>query len=106
VRHRPQALFDTSQEIDEPVAATEDGLGLAPWDGEALTVGGELDKLATNIGYGRNAAGIHYRSDGDGGMRLGEQVAFGLLQDIVRTLPEPGLRFELTAFDADQISIT
>ncbi len=100
-----KALFDGSPEIDEPVVATDDGLGLAHWDGEALTVGGELDKLATNIGYGRNAAGIHYRSDGDGGMRLGEQVAIGLLEDIVGTLPEPGIRFALTSFDGARLSI-
>jgi len=36
---------------------------LIPYVGPPLTVGGELNKLATNIGQGRNWAGIHFRSD-------------------------------------------
>src|SRR5262249_446464 len=34
----------------------------APYTGAALTVGGELNKLASNIALGRDAAGVHYRS--------------------------------------------
>jgi hypothetical protein len=33
-----------------------------------LTVGGELDKLAGNVSYGRNFAGIHWRSDASAGL--------------------------------------
>ena len=42
---------------------------LIPWEGEPLTVGGELNKLATNIGTGRNWAGIHWRSAAAGRLR-------------------------------------
>ena len=54
---------------------------LLPYTGEPLTVGGEINKLATNVGYGRNAAGVHWRTDGSEGLKLGEAVAIGILQD-------------------------
>jgi membrane-associated phospholipid phosphatase len=65
-------------------------------DGSALidtglvsTVEGELDKLASNIAFGRNWAGIHYRFDGEDGIKLGEDVAISLLRDLVRRYPCP-----------------
>ena len=36
----------------------------------SLTLGGELDKLGSNIAIGRNIAGVHYWSDGVEGLRL------------------------------------
>lgn len=48
---------------------------------EVLTVEGELNKLASNISIGRNAAGVHWRSDATQGMELGEAVAAGLLYE-------------------------
>jgi len=35
-------------------------------------VGTGLDKLASNVSVGRNIAGIHWRTDGLAGLRLGE----------------------------------
>jgi hypothetical protein len=52
---------------------------LVPYSGPPLTVGGELNKLAVNFGFGRNWAGIHWRSDAAASMALGEEVAIGLL---------------------------
>ena len=52
--------------------ASSDGLSLMPCDGLALSVGGEINKLAFNVAMGRNFAGIHYRSDMMAGFRLGE----------------------------------
>lgn len=54
---------------------------------ETLTVGGELNKLASNMALGRNRAGIHYRTDGIEGLRLGEATAIRYLQDRL-SLPE------------------
>jgi membrane-associated phospholipid phosphatase len=48
-----------------------------------LKIGDELDKLATNCSHSRNFAGIHYLSDSEGGILLGEQVAIDLLKDEV-----------------------
>jgi hypothetical protein len=54
---------------------------------ETITIGEELNKLASNIGFGRNVAGIHYRMDAKFGMELGEEVAISCLKDIVYTYP-------------------
>src|SRR6266446_1725438 len=55
------------------VAASVDGSPPVPVGKDpGLTIGGEIDKLASNIAFGRNFAGIHWRSDAEEGMRLGE----------------------------------
>src|SRR5215831_7326950 len=64
-----KALFNESFVIANPVTASDDGLSLAPYTGASLTVGGELNKLASNIAMGRDAAGVHYRSDGVEGIK-------------------------------------
>ena len=50
-------------------------------DGEILTVGGETNKLAANIGLGRSHAGVNFRSDYEQSLMLGEEVAIGVLRD-------------------------
>lgn len=47
----------------------------------ALTVEGELNKLASNISIGRNFAGVHYFSDYLESLRLGELIAIGILKE-------------------------
>jgi hypothetical protein len=44
-------------------------------------VSSELNTLAGNIAIGRNAAGVHYRTDYREAVLLGETVALGLLRD-------------------------
>lgn len=51
-------------------------------DASSMTIHGELNKLAANIATGRNIAGVHYRSDGDEGMKLGEKVAIQWFKDL------------------------
>ena len=46
-----------------------------------MTINGELNKLASNIALGRDAAGVHYRCDGDCARKVGEEVAINLLRD-------------------------
>lgn len=46
-----------------------------------LTVGGELNKLASNVSIGRIAAGVYFRTDYLAGMLLGEALAIGILLD-------------------------
>ena len=53
-----------------------------------LTLGGEIEKLAENISLGRDAAGVHFRSDSTRGLRVGEEQAIGLLSDYSRTCNE------------------
>ena len=47
-----------------------------------MTVNGELNKLAHNVSFGHGIhAGIHWRSDTDSSIQLGEAVAISILQD-------------------------
>lgn len=77
-----KAFFRDSFVIPNPVTASADGTKLEPYAGPALTIGGELDKLAYNIAAGRNFAGIHWRSDMVEGVKLGERVATEVLRDL------------------------
>ena len=67
-----KAMFNPNFVIPDPVVPTDDGLSLQPWKGEPLTVGGELNKLAFNMAFGRDTAGVHFRKDEIEGITLGE----------------------------------
>jgi len=54
-----KAFFSEAFVIPEPVVASSDGLSLIRYKGSTLTVGSELNKLASNIALGRDAAGVH-----------------------------------------------
>jgi hypothetical protein len=69
-----------------------------------LTVGGELNKLASNIALGRNGAGVHWRSDYTESVRLGEEIAIGILQEQRLTYNE-NYHLSLTRFDGTAITI-
>ncbi len=100
-----KAFFNESFILPEPVQASADGLMLIPYTGPALTLGGELNKLASNVSLGRDTAGLHYRSDGIEGMRFGETVALNLMRDLTTTLPEEFDGFSLTTFDGRPVRI-
>lgn len=91
------------------VVADDNGTNLMPYkvgvDGPRLTIGGELNKLASNIAIGRDAAGVHWRTDASEGVRLGEQVAICLLQDRVQTYREDFPGYTLTKFNKQKICI-
>lgn len=94
-----KAFFNESYILPNPVVPSADGLSLLPYSGSPLTVGGELNKLAANIAMGRNFAGIHWRSDGTEGIKLGEEVAIRILQDYRNTYHEDFFGFSFTKFD-------
>ena len=100
-----KAFFKESFIIPNPVVASPDGLSLLPYTGQPLTVGGELNKLAANVALGRDFAGIHWRSDGIEGMKLGEAVAIGILRDYRNTYNENFSGFSFTRFDGTAITI-
>jgi hypothetical protein len=100
-----KAFFNEAFTIPKPVDAKEDGSALEVWKGKPLTLGGEIEKLACNIALGRDAAGVHYRSDSIQGMLAGEQQAIGLLCDYSRTYNERFDGFDLTRFDGKKIKI-
>jgi hypothetical protein len=73
--------------------------------GPPLTVGNELNKLASNISIGRNASGVRWRSDGVEGMNLGEAAAIAVLQDLRNCYNENFDGFAFTKFDGTPIAI-
>lgn len=103
-----KAFFDENQPISKPVKVSQDGQKLEDYTGEdkdKLTIGGELNKLASNIAIGRNIAGVHWRSDGTESLFLGEQVAIALLRDHRTTFNERFGGYEFTTFAGRQISV-
>jgi hypothetical protein len=103
-----KALFYTDQPFPNPVVPTTDGLALVPYtgaDASQMTVGGELNKLAANVAYGRNVAGVHWRSDGFESMRLGEQIAISILKDQKRTYLENNVGYSFKRFDGTTVTI-
>ena len=103
-----KALFDESYVIPNPVVPTVDGLSLVPYTGSdagQITVGGELNKLAMNVAFGRNIAGVHWRTDGTESMKLGEEVAISILRDQRRTFGEDFHGFTFTRFNGNSITI-
>ncbi|WP_350333324.1 vanadium-dependent haloperoxidase [Coralliovum pocilloporae] len=85
----------------------EDGNSLrkeTKWQ-SALTIQGELDKLAANIAIGRNMAGVHYYSDYYDSLRMGERVAVGILLEQAPTYGET-IEMTFTSFDGDHVTIT
>ena len=101
-----KALFNESFVIPNPVTPSDDGLSLVPYTGAPLTVGGELNKLASNIALGRDAAGVHYRSDGIEGIKLGEAIAISILRDTVTLYNEVFPGFSFTRYDGTPITIS
>ena len=88
---------------------TSDGLSLVPYagaDGGQLTVNGELHKLGHNISFGHGIhAGIHWRSDTDSSLLLGEAVALSVLRNRAKTYNEP-FTVILTKFDGTTATIS
>ena len=105
VRDHPQGHVRRRFVIENPVMATADGLSIAPYSGPPLTVGGELNKLATNVAFGRNLAGVHWRSDAETALRLGEAVAISILRDQKACYNESFDGFTFTKFDGTQITV-
>ena len=100
-----KAWFDESFIIPNPVQATPDGLSLLPYPGPALTVGGELNKLASNVAIGRNIAGVHWRSDATESLKLGEAIAISVLRDQRETYNEHFTGFKFTRFDGTPMTV-
>jgi hypothetical protein len=91
--------------LPHPVEATADGSARELWQGAPLTLGNEIDKLASNIALGRDAAGVHYRSDSVRGLFVGEQQALGMLRDYSRTYNERFDGFIVRKFSGERVRI-
>ena len=103
-----KAFFNESFVLPNPVVPADDGQSLLPYlgaDAGQITVGGELNKLAHNIALGRDTGGVHWRSDAEQALLLGERVAISVLRDQRRTYNEPFEGFTFTKFDGKTITV-
>jgi hypothetical protein len=102
-------FFDGNHVIQNPMVPTDDGTRLVPYTGPdvgQITVNGELNKLGHNVSFGHGIhAGIHYRSDTDSSMILGEQTALSILRDQAQTFNEK-FTVHLTKFDGTTATIS
>ncbi len=77
-----KAFFDTENFImADPKQPNAGGTALSNYIGDPLSAEGELNKVAANVAIGRNIAGVHWNSDADESLKLGEQVAIQVLRD-------------------------
>lgn len=74
-------------------------------DRKSMTIGGELNKLASNVAMGRSMGGVHWRSDNTRSLRLGERVAIEILRKRTLEYAEPNVSFTFTSFDGKTVKI-
>jgi hypothetical protein len=102
-------FYDGSFVIPHPKVPSSDGLSLLDYTGTdagELTVNGELNKLGHNISFGHGIhAGIHWRSDTDTSLLLGEAVAISMLRNKGQAYNEP-FSVTLTKFDGTTVTIS
>ena len=93
-------FFDGDAPFTYRVTPAADGLSLNPYNGPGpLTVNGELHKLSHNVSFGHGVhAGIHWRSDTDYSILLGEQVAIDYISDVMYSYQE---NFDVTITKID-----
>ena len=70
-----------------------------------LTLEGELNKLAANISIGRDMAGVHYFTDYYDSIRMGEEIALGILEEQALTYLTDPFVLSVPTFDGDIVRI-
>ena len=103
------APFSSLQAQPEILVPNVDGTSLLPYEGAdagQLTINSEINKLAGQIAFSRNWAGIHWRSDDVSGLLLGEEIAISILRDQrAQYKGENFAGFTITKFDGTVITI-
>ncbi|MEL7346598.1 MAG: vanadium-dependent haloperoxidase, partial [Pseudomonadota bacterium] len=108
-----EPVFKRYEKGDTPAAFTSDlgvsggtGQGLAPVKNPPmLTLEGELNKLAANISIGRNMAGVHYFTDYYDSVRMGEEIAIGMLEEQALGYKTDPFVMSVPTFDGDVVRI-
>jgi hypothetical protein len=84
------------------IVTTNDGKDLEARPIECpLTLEGELNKLAANISIGRNMAGVHYFTDYYDSVRMGEEIAIGMLEEQALGYPTDPFVMSVPTFDGE-----
>ncbi len=105
-----KALFYEDSKLSDlgvtPMTIAADGTRVAYTEPEAgeLTVLGELNKLASNIGLARNIAGVHWRTDYTESLVMGERIALYFLQETINTYHET-VTFHVRTFGGHEVTI-
>ena len=76
-----------------------------PDNKKLLTLEGELNKLAANISIGRDMAGVHYFTDYYDSVRMGEEIALGILEEQALTYSTDPFVLSVPTFDGDVVRI-
>jgi len=74
-------------------------------DSSRMTIGGELNKIASNVAMGRSMGGVHWRSDNTRSLRLGEAIATEILRKRTLEYAERPVSFTFRAFDGHMVRI-
>jgi len=102
-------FFDGNFVIPGPQVPSANGAALDNYTGSdagQITVNGELNKEAHNISFGHGVhSGIHWRSDTDTSIELGEAVALSVLRDRAHTYNEK-FTVQLNKVDGSIATIT
>jgi len=102
-------FFDGNFVLPNPKVPSNDGTALNNYTGAdagQLTVNGELHKLAHNISYGHGIhSGVHWRSDTETSIQLGEAVALSLLRSRAHTYNEK-FTVKLTKLDGNIATVS
>ena len=102
IRRGGRDIFSRYEDGDTAVeyTASNDGATLVESTGQPfLSLEGELNKLAANISIGRNMAGVHYFSDYYDSLRMGEQIALGILEEQALCYPTDPFVLSVPTFD-------
>jgi hypothetical protein len=101
-------FYDGTQTVPSPQIPASDGLSLHRYTGSdagTMTINGELNKLAHNITFAHGLhGGIHWRSDSDVSLLLGEAVAISVLRDVATTYNEK-FKVQITKLDGSPATI-
>ena len=103
-----EPVFKQYQKDDKAAAfiASADGMSLNPVaKTPMLTLEGELNKLAANISIGRNMGGVHYFSDYYDSLRMGEEIAIGMLEEQAVCYTTDDFVMSVPTFDGDTVRI-
>jgi len=99
-----KVMFSHYKNGDTPVAFVPDASMNSLTDvndGSYLTLEGELNKLAANISIARNMAGVHFYSDYYDSLRMGEEIALGILEEQALCYKTEPFVLSVTTFDGD-----
>lgn len=92
-------------DVVQPMKTTGELPAYVGTDMDAMTVGGELNKLASNVAIGRSVGGVHWRTDNTRSLRLGEQIGTIMLAWLIAELTENPVSVTYTNFDRHEVRI-